>query len=70
MSEQRDYQEDGREAVQPGLQVGVLTSAAGVGRCIGKKMESEEGRKRIQSHLYCLDSREEPEVCFDVSSGF
>lgn len=47
VSEERDYQEDGVEAVQPGLQVGALRSAAGVGGCIGRKMESEEGRKII-----------------------
>lgn len=63
MSEERDYREDDTGAVQPGLHVGVLGSAAGVSRCIGRKMESEEGRKRIQSHLYCLEPREEPEAC-------
>lgn len=45
-------------------------SGAGVGGCIGSKMESEEGRKRIQSHLYCLDSRERPEACFGAFTMF
>lgn len=47
VSEERDYQEDGTEAVQPGLQVGVPGSATAVGRCIGRKMEPGEGRKLI-----------------------